>query len=355
MPGLHGDVERGRGLVGDQQLRLAGERDRDRDALAHAAGELVREARRAPPRGRGCAPRASSATARARGLALRQPEVAAHVLGQLPPDRAASGAARSADPGTPSRSRAPRTRAQRALRQAQQVAAAEARRARRPARRAAAGRAAPAPTSSCRCRSRRRCPRPCPARRRSRRRRRPSPRPSGAGSRTPQVLDLEQRASRAPRRPVRTPRGSKTSRRLSPRKLKASTAVKMARPGNVLIHQFWKYSVPVGDHRAPLGRRRLGAEAEERQAREQQDRVAEVERRQHDHRPEHVRQHVAEQRRARRGAEQPARLRRTRRRRPRAPGRARRARRSATRRRPGRAPRCGCSAPSDGRHRPSPG
>ncbi len=40
--GLDRHVERGRRLVGDQHLRLAGERDRDHDALTHAAGELVR-------------------------------------------------------------------------------------------------------------------------------------------------------------------------------------------------------------------------------------------------------------------------------------------------------------------------
>ena len=34
--------------------------------------------------------------------------------------------------------------------------------------------------------------------------------------------------------------GSKKSRRLSPRKLNASTAEKSARPGNVPIHQNWK-------------------------------------------------------------------------------------------------------------------
>ena len=40
--GLHGDVE-GRGrLVGDQELRPAGEREGDVDALGHAAGDLVR-------------------------------------------------------------------------------------------------------------------------------------------------------------------------------------------------------------------------------------------------------------------------------------------------------------------------
>ena len=64
----------------------------------------------------------------------------------------------------------------------------------------------------------------------------------------------------------------------------------------------------VGDHRAPLGLRRLGAEAEERQAGEQQDRVREVECREHEHRPGDVRQHVAEERAARRGAEQAGRL-----------------------------------------------
>ena len=41
-PGLHGDVERRRRLVGDQQLRVAGERDRDHHALPHAAREPVR-------------------------------------------------------------------------------------------------------------------------------------------------------------------------------------------------------------------------------------------------------------------------------------------------------------------------
>ena len=40
--GLHGHVERRRRLVGDQQLRVAGERDRDHHALPHAAREAVR-------------------------------------------------------------------------------------------------------------------------------------------------------------------------------------------------------------------------------------------------------------------------------------------------------------------------
>ena len=39
---LDGHVERGGGLVGDQQLGVAGQRHRDHRALPHAAGELVR-------------------------------------------------------------------------------------------------------------------------------------------------------------------------------------------------------------------------------------------------------------------------------------------------------------------------
>ena len=47
-------VERGRGLVGDHQTRLEGERHRDHHALAHATGELVREALRRPLGAAGC-------------------------------------------------------------------------------------------------------------------------------------------------------------------------------------------------------------------------------------------------------------------------------------------------------------
>ena len=42
---LHDDVERSRRLVDHDQLGLERERHRDHDALAHAAGELVRVAR----------------------------------------------------------------------------------------------------------------------------------------------------------------------------------------------------------------------------------------------------------------------------------------------------------------------
>ena len=49
---LDGHVEGGRRLVGDQELRIAGEREGDHDALAHAAGHLVRIVVEAPFRSR---------------------------------------------------------------------------------------------------------------------------------------------------------------------------------------------------------------------------------------------------------------------------------------------------------------
>ena len=57
---LDGDVERGGGLVGDQEPRVAGQRHRDHHALAHAARELVRIVVRSAARATGCAPGAAS-------------------------------------------------------------------------------------------------------------------------------------------------------------------------------------------------------------------------------------------------------------------------------------------------------
>ena len=47
---LHGDVERGGRLVGDEQVGLVGERHGDHHALALAAGQLVRIAAEPPLR-----------------------------------------------------------------------------------------------------------------------------------------------------------------------------------------------------------------------------------------------------------------------------------------------------------------
>src|SRR5262249_32069225 len=66
--------------------------------------------------------------------------------------------------------------------------------------------------------------------------------PGGRRQPHAQSVDLEQAHwISCCRKPVR---GSNTSRRLSPRKLNASTTVKIARPGNVPIHHHWKYWVP---------------------------------------------------------------------------------------------------------------
>ena len=85
-PGLHGDVERRRRLVGDQQSRPAGEGDRDRDPLAHAARELVREP---PQRGTrvGDAHVVQQLDRAIVGRAAVEPQMESHVLGELLADR----------------------------------------------------------------------------------------------------------------------------------------------------------------------------------------------------------------------------------------------------------------------------
>src|SRR4029077_19394908 len=57
-----------------------------------------------------------------------------------------------------------------------------------------------------------------------------------------QPLDLQQNGQRSS--PPHEVWGEKKSRRLSPRKLNASTAVKIASPGKVPIHHHWKYCAP---------------------------------------------------------------------------------------------------------------
>ena len=82
---LHRDVERGRRLVGDQQLGPAGEGDGDRDALPHAARELVRE-RVERPRRIGDAHLLEQLERARIGRLAPEALVEAHVLGQLPAD-----------------------------------------------------------------------------------------------------------------------------------------------------------------------------------------------------------------------------------------------------------------------------
>ena len=162
-PGLDGDVERGRRLVGDEQPRPAGERDGDRDPLAHPARELVREGVQ-------------------RALRIGDPHLAQQLervlaASLLPSPRCRRTCSVSCVPidsigcrdvigswKTIASSR-PQIRRSSRARQPEQVAPLEERRGRRRSPPAGAGPSARAPTSSCRCRSRRRCRRP----RRSRR------------------------------------------------------------------------------------------------------------------------------------------------------------------------------------------
>ena len=74
---LDGDVERGGRLVGEQQLGRAGERDGDHHALAHAAGKLVRIARRAGAAAAGMPTMFSSSSARAPARRARPAPVCA--------------------------------------------------------------------------------------------------------------------------------------------------------------------------------------------------------------------------------------------------------------------------------------
>ena len=70
---LDRDIERGRRLVGDQDLRAAGKRHRDHDALAHAAGELMRVLVRGAAAHRECGRGRSISAARSRRRACSSP------------------------------------------------------------------------------------------------------------------------------------------------------------------------------------------------------------------------------------------------------------------------------------------
>ena len=83
--GLDRDVERGRRLVGDQDLRVARERHRDHHALAHAARELVRILVDAPV-GSGDAHEVEQLDRAAARVAPRQAEMAAQHLADLVAD-----------------------------------------------------------------------------------------------------------------------------------------------------------------------------------------------------------------------------------------------------------------------------
>jgi hypothetical protein len=82
---LDGDVERRRRLVGDDQLRLARQRQGDHHALTHAAAEVMRELLQAPL-WLGDADHAEQLHRALIRRLLAEAEVQHHRLGELQPD-----------------------------------------------------------------------------------------------------------------------------------------------------------------------------------------------------------------------------------------------------------------------------
>ena len=149
---LDHDVQRGGRLVGDQQARLAGEREADEDALALAAGELVRVVARAARR----------QADELQKLADARRHLAAARVGRVQPDRLADLAPDALD-GVQCVQRAleddrelgPAHGAQAPGLHRQHVLAVEQDRAGDLRRRAAAGAAARRPATTCRSPTRR--------------------------------------------------------------------------------------------------------------------------------------------------------------------------------------------------------
>ena len=224
---LDDHVERGRRLVGDEQLRTQDERERDHDPLAHAAGELVRVL--AEPRRRDAHPperleRALADLAVAQlGLVLLE-RLAEVVLDPHQRIRAASSA-----PGRSARGRGRAACAAPSCDIADQVATAVDAPRRRPPRPRAAARGSRGRASTCRSPTRRPGRASRPRRCRARRRRRRGP--GRAACRT-------RRAGRGPRRPGRVTgrlapasRGSAPSRSTLPDRPLAQHRVRSSRSG----------------------------------------------------------------------------------------------------------------------------
>jgi hypothetical protein len=243
------------------RLRPAGERDGDHDALAHAAGELVRIVAKPRPGARGCRRGAAAPPPGrgSRGGAWRAGRHGAQRLGDLLPMVSAGFSAVSASCMVSAMSR-PRSR---------RISPRAARRGRGPRR------------GSCR-----------PRRGRGGRIR-PRPKEGDALARAALAdhaeaspgehveIDAVDRAQRgraasgrrcAGRGPTGSDRrsccliaslGSKASRRPWLARLIASTSARMARPGRSRPTRHHQEVAPVRHHRAPGGGRRLHAEAEE--------------------------------------------------------------------------------------------
>ncbi len=100
---LHGDVQGGGRLVGDQQRRIAGQRQRDRDALGHAAGQLGR-VQPGDPLGLGDLHGRQQLDRPRPGRRPADPLVPPDHLGELAADPERPGRGRTAAPARPARS-----------------------------------------------------------------------------------------------------------------------------------------------------------------------------------------------------------------------------------------------------------
>ena len=284
---LDRDVERRRRLVAEDQLRLARERDRDHHALAHAARELVRVGVGAPLR----IGDADQAHQLERALARAPPAVAEpheRALGDLLAD-AHHRVQRRHRLLEDHRDRAAAQLAPRVLVEARsEVDALELDRAAGDAsRRAAAGRRARAASSSCRSRTRRRARAPRRGRRRTTRRRRRAATPRASGNST--------RRSRTRSSGVAH---SGLSRSASPSASsdRPSAVITTAIPGiRRELPVRGQVRLPVGDHPAPVRRRRLHAEPEIAERDDREDVEHDVRHREDDRLRDHVRQQVADE------------------------------------------------------------
>ena len=297
-PRLDGHVERRGRFVGDQQLRPAGERDRDRDPLPHAAARTGAGTRAARAPDRGCAPRraarrpALALPARRRPRGSRTCSVSClpiesigcsdvsgswKTIASSRPRTSRSARGPSASRSRPSYTRRPR----RSRAGGQQLQEREHR-----DRLAAAALARDAEDLP-------------------------------ALDRVVDVVDDRDGAARFVGSRTLRPSTSSSARHslpsARPRRLRVERVAQRVaeeverehdredrQPGKRADPPVLEVLRALGDAGAPLRVRRLRAEAEEREAGEQQHGVAEIERREHEHRPEHVRQHVAHQRLARR-------------------------------------------------------
>ena len=209
---LHGDVERGGRLVGDDQLGVARQRHRDEHALPLAAGQLVRVGATASARGPG--PTSSSSSAGVRlpprrmtclswartviaGLSERQRVLVdhRHVVAEQPPPRPARTS--SAGPGRRSGSRRRPARS-RGCRPMTVSAVSDLPQPDSPT----SPSTSPGPDVEARCRRR------CPRRRAGRRTRWPGPSTAQDGVRRPAAAGPVRRAGARPRRvrAARSPR-----------------------------------------------------------------------------------------------------------------------------------------------------